>query len=182
MIHTASVLNELLLYDKDTGFLTWKARSVKWFTDQHQCDAWNTRLAGKRAGTSIANTGYYQMQLFKKGCLNHRIIWTMVSGSPPTHEIDHINHVRTDNRLINLREVQREDNCRNITLRGDNKSGYNEVIWYAARNKWMVYVTIRGKRKHLGYYSDLAEAAKVAKDTRINEFFHENHGKVSVPA
>ena len=48
--------------------------------------------------------------------------------------------------------------CIRKTISSANKSGYVGVIWYAPNKRWMVYGTVKGKRKHLGYFVNLADA------------------------
>ena len=46
--------------------------------------------------------------------LVHRLIWeTFIGEIPDGYEIDHINTIRTDNRLDNLRLVTHKENCNN---------------------------------------------------------------------
>jgi len=58
------VLHDLLSYDEKTGLLTWRKRSVGWFSHcanpQREASRWNTRYAGKQAGTSSSTHGYVE--------------------------------------------------------------------------------------------------------------------------
>ena len=59
--------------------------------------------SGKKIG-SLNNCGYVQLTFKNKTTLAHRIIWEMHNGTiPEGYDIDHINKVRTDNRIQNLR-------------------------------------------------------------------------------
>lgn len=40
----------------------------------------------------------------------HHLIWFLYSGSWPENELDHINDIRDDNRVENLRIVTRQEN------------------------------------------------------------------------
>jgi len=77
---------------------------------------------GKQIGY-LSNTGYYATSHKGKQYLVHRLIWLYHYGYLPI-EIDHINRIRTDNRIQNLREVSRTENMRNkvnntpLTLNG----------------------------------------------------------------
>lgn len=88
-----SYLNEILFYDSSTGFLYWK----------------NGKRKGNRAFGSFQSTGYYFGSLDGKKYLAHRIIWKMVYGEEPI-VVDHINNVKSDNRLENLRNVTQQFN------------------------------------------------------------------------
>lgn len=59
---------------------------------------------------SVHPNGYVQTPLG----LMHRIIWETFKGKiPEGYEIDHINTIRNDNRLSNLRLVSHKENCNN---------------------------------------------------------------------
>ena len=67
----------------------------------------------KETGKSISR-GYLQVGIAGKNYPVHRLIWEAFNG--PTHdgmEIDHINRIRTDNSLENLRLVTHTQNNRN---------------------------------------------------------------------
>ena len=49
--------------------------------------------------------GYWGVLIKGKRYKVSRIIWKMMTGKDPEHEIDHINHKRDDNRIENLRDV-----------------------------------------------------------------------------
>lgn len=72
--------------------------------------------------------------------------------------IDHINGNRLDNRLENLRFVNRTQNNMNKGLRCDNTSGYTGVAWDKSKGKWVVQIQIDGKNKHIGRYASKKDA------------------------
>lgn len=132
--------------------------------------------------------GYIQVSIsdsngLKKLFLAHRICWYIHYGAEPTNTIDHINGIRTDNRISNLRVVDTTINNRNKSMSSRNKSGYTGVCWYKSTNKWMAYIFIEGKNKHLGLYDTIDEAV-LAREQFIDQFnlnnpkvaFHANHG------
>ncbi|MDA6380520.1 HNH endonuclease signature motif containing protein [Escherichia coli] len=59
----------------------------------------------------------------------HRLAWLIVYGTMPDGFIDHINRVRTDNRISNLRLVTHSENMQNRKIQKNNKSGYRGVSW-----------------------------------------------------
>jgi hypothetical protein len=100
-------IKSILHYDTITGILTWLPRpNNEW---------WNDNVAGKQAGTQRTN-GYRQVSIGYNGTKRiykeHRIIWLYMTGNEPTDTIDHINHIRSDNRWCNLQELSRADNTR----------------------------------------------------------------------
>lgn len=108
----------------------------------------------------------------------HRIVWEMHYGKiPEGFEIDHINHIRSDNRIENLRIVSRSENCKNMSISKANESGFTGVCWSKKQSAWHAYINVNRKMIHLGFYSDLNEAIRVRATAERNNKFHENHGK-----
>ena len=137
---------ELFDYDPDTGVISWRQRTK------------SRRIQGAEAG-SLKTSGYLVVGIDSKVYLAHRVAWLIVYGSWPNDTIDHINGVRSDNRLENLRDVSRKSNVEN--QRGpnaDNKSGFLGVRWHKRGKKF--YAAIKTNRKciHLGGYTTPEEA------------------------
>lgn len=103
----------LFSYDPKTGSLKWKENQQK-------------RFVGREAG-SINHHGYRRVNLGKTKLHAHQIIWLMHHGELPDCEIDHINGVRDDNRLENLRLATQQKNQQNAGLRIDNALGVKGV-------------------------------------------------------
>lgn len=83
----------------------------------------------------------------------HQFAWYVTYGEVP-EEIDHINRIRHDNRILNLRNVSRSGNCQNI-----NHKGY---FWSSKHKKWQAKIEIDGKQINLGLY-DKEEDARSAR-------------------
>lgn len=97
------------------------------------------------------------MKLNGKSLKVHRIIYEMVHGECPEF-LDHINGIRDDNRLENLRPCTLAENSRN------NKSkGY---YFNKQNNKWHAQVQVRGKKTHLGFFEDEELAELVVAEAR----------------
>lgn len=129
-------LRRLLTPCYDTGELTWNIRQRSAFTTNLSCATWNTRYGGKRAG-SVRRDGYVYVECAPKKFLAHRLIWTMAHGPIPEGMlIDHINGLRSDNRLANLRLVTIAQNNLNQRMHGHNTSGFSGVSWDAAKSMW----------------------------------------------
>jgi hypothetical protein len=147
---TQDYVREIFDYDPSTGVVTRK-KSV----------SQNTKV-GQQAGT-VNGHGYLAVRVFSKTYSLHRIIWLYVYGQFPSKDIDHINRNRLDNRLLNLRQVDRIDNCRNISRPKHNTSGCMGVSWYGRDKKWNVYIKVDGKNKWLGRYDTIFDAAAVRR-------------------
>lgn len=90
----------------------------------------------------------------------HRLAWFIHHGRWPAEEIDHINMVRDDNRLANLREASHNDNQHNRQrARADNKLGILGVSTY--RGRFKAQIEINGENRYLGLF-DTAEQAHTA--------------------
>lgn len=169
------VLRELLNLNPVDGSLTWKRRDRSFFKSNRACSTWNSRYAGKPAliGDSA---GYRTGRIFDRCVKAHRVIWAMYYGNWPKGDIDHINGIRSDNRIGNLRAVDHHTNCKNQRLRSNNSSGTTGVYWYARGRKWVAYINVAGKMKYLGRFDDFddAVAARSAADQKYG--FHQNHG------
>lgn len=123
------------------------------------------------------NNGYRRVEYAGEQYQAHRIVWEMVKGPIPEGlEVDHINHVRSDNRIENLRLIIQSDNMRNKSLPSTNKSGEIGIHWNKKLSKWHVQISADGKRKFVGVYESM-EAAKEARDkAKAEHGYHANHG------
>ena len=84
----------------------------------------------------------------------HRIVASAFLGLDITNSlvhIDHINGIRDDNRVDNLRLVTPYQNCLNRT----KTKGY---YFDKQRNKWRAQIRVDGILKHLGYFTEEADA------------------------
>ena len=156
---TAEIVRELLDYNPETGDFYWKYRDVKWFNSQRACNSWNTKYAGNKTFCLYRNK-YLGVVIFHKKRLAHRIAWLYVHGEWPDGQIDHINNVRDDNRIINLRVVTANQNQHNQKrAQRDNKSsGLLGVTFNKANKNWVANIHIKGKQKHIGCYDCKHEA------------------------
>ena len=123
----------------------------------------------------------------------HRWIWTEIYGPiPDGWEIDHINGVRTDNRLDNLRCVPQAVNMRNVAKRKDNTSGVKGVsLWKTKRrgnqpvHMWRaVAIDQNGKQKiktfsikKYGNQGAFDLACEARKQMDIDFGYHPNDGR-----
>lgn len=80
----------------------------------------------------------------------HQFIWYWVNKEVVDH-IDHINGIKDDNRIDNLRSVTNQQNHFNrIKVKG--------YTFYKPTKKWKSYIKISGKLIHLGYFQTEEEA------------------------
>lgn len=76
--------------------------------------------------------------------------------------IDHINEIKYDNRIVNLREATKQLNSLNIS----SSKGY---YFHKQSGKWNAQITIDGKHKSLGLYENEYDA-KIAYVTYKNKY------------
>lgn len=137
----------------------------------------------KKYGYSISSShksGYVYIQIDGKKYGAHRLAWLYTNGYFPDCQIDHINGIRDDNRICNLREVTNKENQQNSSIRVDNKSGQVGVSWFKTRNTWRAVINVDGKQISLGYFKDIDDAISARKNGEKLYGFHENHGKLDI--
>lgn len=162
-------LRERLHYDPETGKLFWKDHKSM---PKH----WRTKWVGKEAFTST--DGHYFI-----GSVNsirlyaHRVVWAIYYGKWPNNNIDHINGVKTDNRINNLRALSQKKNTQNACISINNTTGVNGVYWHKRTKKWLAKVVVDYKGIHLGYFDTIEEAAKARQEANEKYGFTERHGK-----
>ena len=136
---------ELFDYDCLTGKLYWKK------APSNRCKV------GEEAGT-LNDNGYRIVYFNGARHRGHRLIWLMHTGSFPTLQIDHINGIRDDNRIENLREVTNRENSYNLKKpRSFGTSGYLGVTKTPC-NRYMAQIVADGRYYYLGNHATPEEA------------------------
>lgn len=120
----------------------------------------NTK-AGTIAGYKSISTGYVYIQIDNRAQPVHRLIWAMLYGYYP-EQIDHINGVRHDNRIENLRAVTQKENLQNITkLR--SKNNVVKCVRKRKNGTYRVVFGLDGGSISYGTYKTLDEAADASR-------------------
>lgn len=141
---TSALAREFYTYNSETGELRWRIKP---------CQRMN---AGDIAGC-INGDGYLQVAFKATRYPAHRVIWLYVYGEWPDGMVDHINGVRTDNRIANLRNVSAAMNQHNRRhLAKNNTSGFTGVRWF--QNAWRAGIWLGGKYHFIGYFKTAEEA------------------------
>lgn len=133
----------------------------------------NQRGGGK-AGTIAGkiDKGYLRTKVFGKLEQVHRLVWLCAYGEWPENQLDHINRIRHDNRIFNLREVTASQNQQNITKPCCNTSGHLGVSWIKSRKKWMAGIKVQGKSINLGSFDEVHSAVAARKTAEQKYFTH----------
>ncbi len=142
---TQARLKERLTYDPLTGIFRTRER-VKQVP------------AGEIAGC-YSSKGYRRIKIDDREYPAHRLAWLYVHGEFPPGDIDHINRVRDDNRIANLRPATRQENGQNRKCSANNTSGYLGVTWNRACSKWQASIRHAGKAIYLGLHPTPEQAA-----------------------
>lgn len=160
---TQSKLKDELSYDKDTGKFT----RLK--------DKGRLSKNGDIAGT-LGSLGYTIIKIQGKAHKAHRLAWLYMYGTFPSKNLDHINGIKDDNRIENLRECTQQENCYNRQARKGSKSGIKNVCWHKRTKTWHVVLSFGGVCKFIGQFKDLELAELVAIEARIK--YHKEYAKL----
>ncbi len=121
---------------------------------------------GARAG-KVMKTGYRAVQVSGKSYREHRLVFLMHMGYLP-EQIDHINGIKTDNRIENLRPTTCSQNQMNTADRSESRG----VRWVEKSNKWAARVCLNGKEIRVGSFKTQQEAVE-ARLAKAKELFGE---------
>ena len=113
---------------------------------------------------------YFVVGLSKNGITKIKTIHQIVAITFLNHKpcgfkivVDHINNIKTDNRLINLQLTTTRHNSSK-----DQKPKSGESCIYNVGEKFMVRLRINGKKKSLGTYKKIEEAI-IVRDNFLKE-------------
>lgn len=146
---TAARLRELLHYAPETGVFTKRIKTGKW-------------PAGHVVGTPDRH-GYTTIWVDGTVHRAHRLAYLYVYGRWPEGDIDHVNRVRSDNRIKNLRAATRSENCQNKGRQSNNVSGRTGVAWHSAAKQWEAYIWVQRSKTYLGTYPNIDDAIAARK-------------------
>lgn len=152
---TQKHLKEILNYDSSTGVFTWVNRRSK------------DVKAGDIAGSKSAD-GYIVIGINGKIYRSHRLAWVYFYGDNAPEQVDHINCIRDDNRIVNLREATNQLNSFNRSSTR-NTPGVKGVSFHKRIGKWQANMRVNGRLIHLGYYDDILDAKKIINDYRLKK-------------
>lgn len=116
----------------------------------------------------VCSEGYVKISFAGVKYYAHRLALAYVNGVMPPDQVDHINGIRDDNRISNLREATGSQNGMNKPVQKNNTSGFKGVSWNKDRGKWAASVHINKRKIHLGLFDSLESAANAAASARIS--------------
>lgn len=152
------------LFDYHNGMLLWKVKPL------------NRIRIGDWAGSLNRSNGYRIITINGKSYQEARIVFLWHHGYLPT-QIDHINRIRDDNRIENLREAIQNQNQWNRSKNKSSSSKYKGVYFNRNESKWQTQITKDRKMIYLGKFETEKEAALAYNQAAMElfgEFAHLN--------
>lgn len=129
-------LQKLVSYDKVTGI----------FTDNETKEELGTNYIG-----------YLSISYKHKNCLCHRLAWLCHYGQMPNGIIDHINGIKHDNRIDNLRLVTYSENIQNLQKAYSNNA--TKLLGVSIKKgRYQARIMLHGKAIHIGTFDCPIEA------------------------
>lgn len=143
---TQQRLKEVLQYNHESGLFQWRSPASR------------RMKVGDKAGV-IHSSGYVRIKVDGKSYLGHRLAWLYMNGSMPERQIDHINGIRSDNRMENLRVASHSENmCNKRQPQCNNKAGFLGVSLHKPTGKYIAQIGINGRYRNLGYFDTPEQA------------------------
>ena len=143
---TAQRLREILFYSPESGLFSAIAPA---------------KATNGGAGCVDKATGYVRIRIDGDLHQAHRLAWLYVTGAWPNGVIDHINGVKSDNSIANLRDASAATNAQNIRFAQKNNfsSGYLGVTKSHCISKpWLAQITVNRRCIKIGYFATADEA------------------------
>lgn len=155
------LVREYLDYCKDSGLISW----IKSPT--------GVVKSGSPAGR-LDSKGYLSFHFRRKKFKAHRVAFAIYHGRWPD-VIDHINGIKTDNRIENLRECTHEQNMQNsrVYVKKDKTSKFSGVCRTASKKSpWSAHIRVKQQLHYLGVFSSEIEAhhAYLAAKAELHKF------------
>lgn len=131
------------------------------------------RLKDGKRMEFISDQGYPVVWFHGIRRLSHRMAWEMHYSETCPIQLDHINGVRTDFRITNLRAATNSTNCMNKAVLGE--SGLKGVSYHRQHKRWYARIQAHDVKKMLGYFETPMEAAHAYNKAAI-----QHHGEFAV--
>ena len=134
----------------------------------------NVRRGTRGLTPGLDTYGYRQVNLYRDRLRYTRKVYRLVleTFNPNVDnkpQIDHINRIRNDDRLENLRWVSASENCR-------NREGFDEemvgIRWYPKNQTYMVRLSRNGREEYVGCRKTLEDAKQLRSDALANAYVY----------
>ena len=152
-------LREVLSYDHETGEFFWRV-SLR-----------NRTLPGDKAGY-MNDQGYMLCVIDQQKIRLHRAAWAIYYGTMPEGHLDHINGVRHDNRIENLRIATASENMQNTALRKNSTTKVKGIHLRKDTGKYSASITVNGVTHWLGCFDNISDAkrARLEAENTLHPF------------
>jgi hypothetical protein len=136
-------------------------------------------IGASKAGSIVSYkepNGYLRVRVDNKRYTVHQVVFCMQHGFIPKM-LDHINGIKDDNRIENLRVATSSQNGYNTKIKSSNTTGVKNVQYIKHMDKYQVRLKINKQNTVIGHFKDLELAELVAIEAR-NKYHGEfaNHG------
>jgi hypothetical protein len=153
---TPELIRQLLDYDPTTGEMYWRVATS------------GRRKVGQLAGVK-EKTGYVRLWINGRRIRRHQAAWMHYHGRRPEHEIDHINGVYGDDRIVNLRDVPHHVNIANRSgPQKNNQTGFLGVMKIHGGKYFQARIQRNGKYEYLGNFSTPEAAYEKVLEARLS--------------
>ena len=140
-------IKNMVFYDQSTGFFVW-------------VDCKRKTLNGKTLGV-YDKDGYLTAKINQTRYKLHRLEWFVFYDEWPQGQIDHINGIKDDNRICNLRIANNSENNCNRPAQSNNRLGVRGVRFN--NNRYQALICKNKKQIVLGSFKTLEEATAAYK-------------------
>lgn len=120
----------------------------------------------------LTTKGYRQISINGQRYMAHRLAWLYVHGVWPADQLDHINGLKDDNRIANLREVSNKQNGENVRMFKHNTSGRKGVSWIKREGMWMADIKHHKRTIYLGRFHSIIDAVAARIRAEQKYFTH----------
>jgi hypothetical protein len=153
----------LQIFNYLDGNLYWKEKTSKYS---------NIKI-GQLVGFLDAEN-YRRVVVNKKSYGVHQIVYLIFHGFIP-NEIDHKDGNPLNNCIENLREATRFQQGCNTKINKNNNSGVKGVYLNKQLKRYVVRLSVNGKRKSFGTYKDIDYAKFISESMRYK--YHKEFGR-----
>ncbi len=131
---------------------------------------------GRILNPSLISKGYKGVNLYGKTYTVHKLVANAFIPNPDNKKcIDHIDNIKTNNNINNLRWVTNQENNFNRSISNRNTSGAKGISYDKKLNKWKAQIMFNRKTYHLGYFDNIEDAIDARKLKANNIFGNYTH-------
>jgi len=149
---TQEYLKSILEYNPDTGEFIRLVRTA------------NCTQISDIVGTLDKSTGYIRISICNISYRAHRLAWLYMTGEWPKYKIDHIDRIRSNNQVVNLRDINKNEFNKGF-YKNNNIGIVGVTIVKSLRYK--AVIGVNGKGIYLGTFDTLEEASIAYEEAKL---------------